>query len=169
MSGVVEANDAFPWGGLATGRCGGHTSKQAGKALRSQGHPRRRKRSRILATLKQKKSIYKDTPGYVQRWDKPWTEVRAPQDNRHTVPNSIPALGPTSSAACRYGGSKKTHGPAQTGPIIPAKGEVSRPATATFPVTNELQGQPTIIPDAPLMAGPKSSVSRRYGPAIIPW
>ena len=28
-----NAFDAFPWGGLATGRCGGHASKQAGKAL----------------------------------------------------------------------------------------------------------------------------------------
>ena len=30
-------------------RCGGHTSKQVGKALCSQGHPHRKKRSRILA------------------------------------------------------------------------------------------------------------------------
>ena len=36
-------------------RCAGHASKQAGKALRSQGHPNRTKRSTILATLKQKK------------------------------------------------------------------------------------------------------------------
>ena len=35
--------------------CGGHASKQAGKALRSQGHPHRTKRCRILATLKQEK------------------------------------------------------------------------------------------------------------------
>ena len=49
--------DIFPWGGLATGRCGGHASKQVGKALRSQGHPHRTKRSGILATLQQNKSM----------------------------------------------------------------------------------------------------------------
>ena len=42
-------------GGLATGRCGGHASKQAGKALRSRGHPQRTKRSGILAILNKTK------------------------------------------------------------------------------------------------------------------
>ena len=68
--------DTFPWEGLAWGRCGGHASKQAGKALRSQGHPHRTKRSRILATLKQNKGMYKNTSGYVHRWVKPWFGVR---------------------------------------------------------------------------------------------
>ena len=54
-----KAFDAFPWGGLTTERCGGHASKQAGKALRSKGHPHRTKRSRILATLKENEGMYK--------------------------------------------------------------------------------------------------------------
>ena len=49
--------DAFLCGGLATARCSRHASKQAGKALRSQGHPHRIKRSRILATLQQNKGM----------------------------------------------------------------------------------------------------------------
>ena len=53
-------SDAFPWGGLSTGRCGRHAGKQAGKEQRSQGHPHRRKCSRILATLKENKSMYKN-------------------------------------------------------------------------------------------------------------
>ena len=31
-----------------------------------------------------------------------------------------------------------------------------------------LQGQPTVAPYAPLTAGPNSTLSERYGPAIIP-
>ena len=50
---------AFPWGGVATGCCSGHASKQAGKAVRSQGHRDRKKRSRILAALKQNRNIYR--------------------------------------------------------------------------------------------------------------
>ena len=46
-------------------------------------------------------------------------------------------------------------------------GEVSRPATGDFLESNALQGQPTVAPYAPLTAGPNSSVSQRYGPAII--
>ena len=78
--------DAFPWGGLATGRCGRHASKQARKALRSQGYLHRTKSSRMLATLKQNKSMYKNTSRYVNRWVKPWIGVRAPECNRHSVP-----------------------------------------------------------------------------------
>ena len=33
--------------------------------------------------------------------------------------------------------------------------------------TKGLQGQPTVAPYAPLTAGPNSSLSQRYGPAII--
>ena len=32
---------------------------------------------------------------------------------------------------------------------------------------DELQGQPTVAPYAPLTAGPNSTLSQRYGPAII--
>ena len=46
---------------------GGHASKQAGKALRSQGLPHRTKLSRILTTLKQNKSMYTNTSRYIQR------------------------------------------------------------------------------------------------------
>ena len=34
--------------------------------------------------------------------------------------------------------------------------------------TKGLQGQPTVAPYAPLTAGPNSTLSQRYGPAIIP-
>ena len=48
------------------------------------------------------------------------------------------------------------------------KGGVSRPATGEFLRTKELQGQLTVAPYAPLTAGPNSTLSQRYGPAIIP-
>ena len=47
-------------------------------------------------------------------------------------------------------------------------GEVSRPATGEFLGTKGLQDQPTVALYAPLTAGPNSTLSRRYGPAIIP-
>ena len=46
-------------------------------------------------------------------------------------------------------------------------GEVSRLATGEFLETEESQGEPTVAPQAPLAAGPNSSLSQRYGPAII--
>ena len=113
ITGSGPHGDAFPWGGLATGRSGRYTSNQAGKALRSQGHPQRAKLSTILATLKQNKSMYINTSGYVHSWVKPWTGVRAPQGNRHSLPKHIPSLGPTCSVACRYPGPNTTHGPAK--------------------------------------------------------
>ena len=75
----LQVTDVFPLGSLATARCGGHAGKQAGKALRSQGHPHRTKRPRIVATLKENKSMYKNKSGYVHRWIKPWTVVTVPQ------------------------------------------------------------------------------------------
>ena len=45
---------------------------------------------------------------------------------------------------------------------------MSRPAPGEFLETKELQGQPTVAPYAPLTAGPNSTLSQRYGPAIIP-
>ena len=62
--------NAFPWGGLAKGRCG-DTHRQAGRqstaltgaSLRSCHET---KRFRILATLKQEnESMYSNTSGYV--------------------------------------------------------------------------------------------------------
>ena len=65
------------------------------------------------------------------------------------------------------GGSNTTHAllsrDLETLPV----GEVSRPATSEFLGTKGLQGQPTVAPHAPLTAGPNSSLSQRYGPAII--
>ena len=46
-------------------------------------------------------------------------------------------------------------------------GGVSRPATSEFLRTKGLQGQPTVAPYAPLMAGLNSTLSQRYGPASI--
>ena len=62
--------DAFPWGAWPRDAAVTRTSKQAGKALRSQGHQLRSchvtKRFRILATLKQgNKSMNGNTSGYV--------------------------------------------------------------------------------------------------------
>ena len=93
--------------------CGGHESKEAGKALHSQGHSHGTKHSRILATLKQNKRMYTNASGYVHRWVKPWTGVGGPHGNRHSVPNHIETQGPTSSVARRYEGSNTTDGPAQ--------------------------------------------------------
>ena len=62
--------DAFPWGAWPRDAAVTRTSKQAGKALHSQGHQLRSchetKRFRILATLQQgNKSMYSNTSGYV--------------------------------------------------------------------------------------------------------
>ena len=65
------------------------------------------------------------------------------------------------------GGSNTTHALLSPDPETLPIGEVSRPATGEFLKTKGLQGQPTVAPHAPLTAGPNSSLSRRYGPAII--
>ena len=65
------------------------------------------------------------------------------------------------------GGSHTTHALLSPDPETLPMGEVFRPATGEFLVTKGLQGQPTVAPYAPLTAGPKSSLSQRYGPAII--
>ena len=65
-------------------------------------------------------------------------------------------------------GSNTTHAMLSPDPETLPKGGVVRPATGEFLGTSMLQGQPTVAPYAPLTAGPNSSLSRRYGPAIIP-
>ena len=110
--------------------------------------------------------MYKNISGYVHRLVEPWTGVRVPQGNRHSVPNHIPSLGPTSSVVCRYRGSDTTHGPAQTGPWTLAKGEVFQPAKGALRETKTLQSQLMMGCHAALMAGPNSPLIRRYGPAI---
>ena len=66
------------------------------------------------------------------------------------------------------GGSNTTHGLLSPDPETLPMGEVSRPATGGFMGTKELKGQPTVASYAPLTAGHNSSLSQRYGPAIIP-
>ena len=66
------------------------------------------------------------------------------------------------------GGSNTTHALLSPDPETLPIGEMSRPATGEFLVTKGLQGQPTVAAHAPLMAGPNSHLSQRYGPAIIP-
>ena len=66
------------------------------------------------------------------------------------------------------GGSNTTNALLSPDPETLPMGEVSRPATGEFLRTKVLQGQPTVAPDAPLTAGPNSSLSERYGPANIP-
>ena len=65
------------------------------------------------------------------------------------------------------GRSNTTHALLSPDPETLPMGEVSRRATDKFLGTKGLQGQPTVAPSAPLTAGPKSSLSQRYGPAII--
>ena len=67
------------------------------------------------------------------------------------------------------GGSNTTHALLSPDPETLPIGGVSRPATGEFLGTKELQGQPTVVPHAPLTTGPKSPLSQRYGSAIIPW
>ena len=66
------------------------------------------------------------------------------------------------------GGSNTTHALLSPDPETLPMGEVSRPATGEFVGTKRFQGQPTVASHAPLTAGPKSPLSQRYGPAIIP-
>ena len=70
--------------------------------------------------------------------------------------------------AGRGGGSNTTHALLSPDPETLPIGGVSRPATGEFLGTKELQGQQTVAPHAPQTAGPNSSLSQRYGPAIIP-
>ena len=65
------------------------------------------------------------------------------------------------------GGSNTTHALLSLDPETLPMGEVSRPATNEFPGTKAPQGRSTVAPYAPLTAGPNSSLSQRYGPAII--
>ena len=69
--------------------------------------------------------------------------------------------------AGRGGGSNTTHALLSPDPETLPMGEVSHLATGEFLGTKGLQGQPTVAPYAPLMAGPNSTLSQRYGPAII--
>ena len=66
------------------------------------------------------------------------------------------------------GGSNTTHALLSPDPETLLIGDVYRPATGEFLGTQLLQGQPTVAPYAPLTAGPNSSLSQKYGPAIIP-
>ena len=65
------------------------------------------------------------------------------------------------------GGSNTTHALLSPDPETLPIGEVCRPATGEFLAAKGLQGQPTVVPYAPITAGPNSSLSQRYGPAII--
>ena len=65
------------------------------------------------------------------------------------------------------GGSNTTHALLSPDPETLPMGEVSRTATGEFLRTNQFQGQPTVAPYAPSTAGPNSTLSQRYGPAII--
>ena len=65
------------------------------------------------------------------------------------------------------GGSNTTHALLSPDPETLQMGEVSRLATGEILETQQLQGQPTVAPYAPLTAGPNSTLDQRYGPAII--
>ena len=65
------------------------------------------------------------------------------------------------------GGSNTTHALLSPDPETLPMGEVSRRATGEFLENKRVQGQPTVAPHAPPTAGLNSSLSDRYGPAII--
>ena len=87
---------------------------------------------------------------------------------QHLVQTHIPIPGPTLSVAGGGGGSNTTHALLSPDPETLPIGEASRQATGKFLRKMGLQGQPTVAPYAPLTAGPNSTLSQRYGPAIIP-
>ena len=92
----------------------------------------------------------------------------ATQDNGHSVLTRNPIPGPTLSVAGGGGDSNTTHALLSPDPeTLPIEG-VSRPATGEFLGPKGLQGQPTAASSSSLTAGPNSSLSQRYGPAIIP-
>ena len=66
------------------------------------------------------------------------------------------------------GGSNRTHALLSPDPETLPIGEVSRSATGEFLGTQGIQGQTTRAPYAPLTAGFSSTLSERYGSAIIP-
>ena len=70
--------------------------------------------------------------------------------------------------AGKGGGSNTTHALLSLDPETLPIGGPSRPATGKFLGTKRLQGQLTMAPHAPLTAGSHSTLSQRYGPAIIP-
>ena len=65
------------------------------------------------------------------------------------------------------GGSNSTHALLSPDPDTLPMGGVSRLATGEFLGTKLLRGQPTVAPHAPSTAGLNSTLSKRYGPAII--
>ena len=65
------------------------------------------------------------------------------------------------------GGSNTTHALLSPDPETLPLGGLSRPATGEFLGTKALQGQPMMAPYASLTASPNSTLSQRYGPAII--
>ena len=65
------------------------------------------------------------------------------------------------------GGSNTTHALLSPDPETLPLGEVSRLATGEFLKTKESQGRPAVAPYAPSAAGANSTLSQRYGPAII--
>ena len=66
------------------------------------------------------------------------------------------------------GGSNTTHALLSPDPETLPIGGVYRPATGEFLGTKKLQGQMTVAPHVPLTACSNSSLSQRYGAAIIP-
>ena len=93
--------------------------------------------------------------------------IRASQDKRHSVLTHIPIPGPTLSVAGGGGGSNTTHVLLSPDPETLPIGGVSRRATGEFLVTKRPQGQRTVAPHASQTAGSNSSLSQRYGHAII--
>ena len=65
------------------------------------------------------------------------------------------------------GGSNTTHALLSPDPETLPMGEMFRPATGEFLRAKQPQGRPTVAPYPPGTTGPNSSLSKRYGPAII--
>ena len=148
------------------------TGEQAGKALRSQGHQyarvMRQSVSESLPLCKEGTKVCTTTHQDMYTWGEDWTGVRALQDNRHSILTCIPIPGPTLPVAGGGGGSNTTHALLSPDPETLPMGEVSHLATGEFLETKLLQGQPTVASYASPTAGLNSSLSQRYGPAILP-
>ena len=65
------------------------------------------------------------------------------------------------------GGSNTTHALLSPDPETLPMGEVFRLATGEFLGPKQHRRQPTVAPNAPSAAGLNSTLSQRYGPAII--
>ena len=107
-------------------------------------------------------------------WPYPWTHVGTPSHLGHMdrVAATIPSQAHAGEAqeAPDIGQWEGQDVPLVRPSSCNVKGGIpsSRRYLPTYLGTRQLQGQPTVTPHAPSMAGPNAPLSQRLGPAIIP-